>query len=129
MILADRLRQLRLQKKFTQGDIEKRSGLLRCYVSRVENGYTVPSFQTLEKFASALEVPMYAIFYDGEEPLKPPSRSKRKQLGNKLWGDSGNDARMLEELCQIFSRMDEKKLNLLYSVARTMAKSKGSESR
>jgi transcriptional regulator with XRE-family HTH domain len=58
MIIGDRLRALREEKKFSQGDIEKKTGLLRCYVSRVENGHTVPSVETLEKFARALEVPM-----------------------------------------------------------------------
>jgi ribosome-binding protein aMBF1 (putative translation factor) len=68
LVIGDRLRQLREDKKFSQGDVEKRTGLLRCYVSRVENGHTVPAVETLEKFARALEVPMYVLFYDGDEP-------------------------------------------------------------
>ena len=70
MIIGDRLRALREEKKLSQGDTEKKTGLLRCYVSRVENGHTVPAVDTLEKFARALEVPMYQLFYDGEEPPK-----------------------------------------------------------
>jgi transcriptional regulator with XRE-family HTH domain len=50
------------RKKLSQGDIEERSGLLRCYISRVENGHTVPSIETLEKLARAMEVPLYQIF-------------------------------------------------------------------
>ena len=45
------------------GDVENRTGLLRCYISRVENGHTVPAIETLEKFARALEVPIYQLFY------------------------------------------------------------------
>ena len=78
MIIGDRLRVLREEKKLSQGDIEKKTGLLRCYVSRVENGHTVPAVETLEKFARALEVPMYQLFYDGEEPPKLPNLLKRK---------------------------------------------------
>ena len=48
MIIGDRLRVLREQKRFSQGEIEKRTGLLRCYISRVENGHTVPAVETLE---------------------------------------------------------------------------------
>jgi transcriptional regulator with XRE-family HTH domain len=59
MVIADRLRELRTGKKLLQGDIEKRTGLLRCYISRVENGHTVPAIETLEKMARALEVPLY----------------------------------------------------------------------
>ena len=72
MVIGDRLRELRAEKKLSQGDIEKKTGLLRCYISRVENGHTVPNVETLEKFARALEVPMYQLFYDGQEPPKLP---------------------------------------------------------
>lgn len=49
----------------SQGDIEKRTGLLRCYLSRVENGHTVPSLDTLGKIAQALDVPLAQFFSDG----------------------------------------------------------------
>jgi transcriptional regulator with XRE-family HTH domain len=62
MIIGDRLRELREVKNLSQGIIEQRTGLLRCYISRVENGHTVPSIETLEKLARALEVPMYQLF-------------------------------------------------------------------
>lgn len=71
MIVGDRLRQIRELKNFSQGDVEKRTGLLRCYVSRVENGHTIPSIETLEKMAKAFEVPLYQLFYEGEG--KPPN--------------------------------------------------------
>jgi len=58
MIIGDRLRELRESKKLSQGDVEKRTGLLRCYISRIENGHTVPAIETLEKMARAFEVPM-----------------------------------------------------------------------
>jgi transcriptional regulator with XRE-family HTH domain len=55
----------------SQGDIEHRTGLLRCYISRIENGHTVPSVDTLEKMARALEVPMYRLFTDDDHVKKP----------------------------------------------------------
>ena len=82
MIMGERLRSLREEKKLSQGDIEKRTGLLRCYISRVENGHTVPAIETLEKMARALEVPLYQLFYDGEEPPKLPE-SPRPQEGRR----------------------------------------------
>jgi len=60
--IADRLRRLRLAKNLSQGDLENRTGLKRCYISRVENGITVPSLDTLEKLTRALEVPLYHFF-------------------------------------------------------------------
>ena len=78
IIIGDRLRALREEKKLSQGDIEKRTGLVRPYISRVENGHVIPSIETLEKFARALEVPMYQLLYDGEEPPKLPNLSTRK---------------------------------------------------
>ncbi|HEX5235407.1 MAG TPA: helix-turn-helix transcriptional regulator [Silvibacterium sp.] len=58
------IRGYRLQKGMSQGDIEKRTGLLRCYLSRVENGHTVPSLDTLTKIAHALDVPLAQFFSD-----------------------------------------------------------------
>jgi len=68
MVIGNRLKELRESKELSQGDIEKRTGLFRCYISRVENGHTVPAVETLEKMARALEVPMYRLFHDGEVP-------------------------------------------------------------
>jgi transcriptional regulator with XRE-family HTH domain len=93
MIIGDRLRVLREEKKLSQGDMEKRTGLLRCYISRVENGHTVPAIETLEKMARAFEVPMYQLFYDGEEPPKPPQLSRLESKEKDAWGTSGKDAR------------------------------------
>src|SRR5579862_7809466 len=86
MVIGDRLRTLREDKNLSQGDIENRTGLLRCYISRVENGHTVPAVETLEKFARALEVPIYQLFYDGEET---PALSRPRRAA--IWGDSGRD--------------------------------------
>ncbi len=122
MVIADRLRALREQKNLSQGDIEKRTGLIRCYVSRVENGHTVPAIETLEKFARALEVPMYQLFYDGENPpkAKPPIRD-----GDQGWGSTGREARTLDKFRMLLSRTDETDRNLLLSLAQAMSHRKG----
>src|SRR5713226_259205 len=120
MMIGERLRELREQKKFSQGEIEKRTGLLRCYTSRVENGYTVPAVETLEKFARALEVPMYQLFYDGEEPPKPPHLPKRKPADDLAWGSSGKQARLLVKFCRLLSRMKEGDRGLLLFMAQKM---------
>jgi transcriptional regulator with XRE-family HTH domain len=124
MIIGERLRELREQKRFSQGEIEKRTGLLRCYTSRVENGHTVPAVETLEKYARALEVPMYRLFYDGEEPPKLPHLPKRKTADDIAWGSKGKEARLLAKFCRLFSRMDQSQLGLLLSVAQKMARAK-----
>src|SRR5437667_10456356 len=107
MIIGDRLRALREEKKLSQGDIEKRTGLLRCYISRVENGHTVPAIETLEKLARALEVPLYQLFYDGEEPPQLPNLPKRKTSDDIAWGSTGKDARFLNRLRRLLSKLDE----------------------
>ena len=97
MVIADRLCALREEKQLSQGDIEKRTGLLRCYISRVENGHTVPAIETLEKLARALEAPLYRLFYEGEEPPKVRTVITQKPSYEGAWGDSGKDARYLRE--------------------------------
>ena len=124
MIISDRLRELREEKKLSQGEIEKRTGLLRCYISRVENGHTVPAVETLEKFARALEVPVYQLFYDGEEPPKLPNLPNRKKAGEIAWGDSGKDARKLAKFRRLLSRTNKTDRKLLLFMAQKMARTK-----
>jgi transcriptional regulator with XRE-family HTH domain len=122
MIIGDRLREMREAKKFSQGDIEKRTGLFRCYISRVENGHTVPAVETLEKFARALEVPMYQLFYDGEEPPKLPNLPKRKSSDADAWGSMGKEARYLGKLRRLLSKTDEGNRRLILHMTQKMAK-------
>ena len=121
MIIGDRLRALREEKKFSQGDIEKRTGLLRCYISRVENGHTVPAIETLEKMARALEVPLYQLFYDGEEPPEIPNLPKRKSADDIAWGSSGKEARLLNKFRRLMGRIEEGDRRLLLYMAQKMA--------
>lgn len=120
MIIGERLRVLRETKKMSQGDIEKRTGLLRCYISRVENGHTVPAIETLEKLARAMEVPMYQLFYDGEEPPELPHLPKRKTADEIAWGSSGKEARFLARLRRLLSRIEEPDRRLLLYMAQKM---------
>ena len=122
MIIGDRLRDMREQKKLSQGDIEKRTGLLRCYISRVENGHTVPAIETLEKLARALEVPLYQLFYDGEEPPKLPNLPKRKSSEDIAWGSSGKDGRFLNKLRRLLAKTEEADRKLLLHMAQKMAR-------
>jgi transcriptional regulator with XRE-family HTH domain len=128
MVIGDRLRALREQKQLSQGDIEKRTGLLRCYISRVENGHTVPAIETLEKLARAMEVPLYQLFYDGEEPPKLPNLPKRKSGQDIAWGSSGKDGRTLDKFRKLMGRTDERNLKLLLLLAQKMARPVGARS-
>lgn len=121
MIIGERLRTLREFKKLSQGDIEKRTGLLRCYISRVENGHTVPAIETLEKLARAMEIPLYQLFYDGEEPPELPNLPKRKSSDDIAWGSAGKDARFLGRFRRALGRIDEADRRLLFYMAQKMA--------
>jgi|ERR1017187_6505769 transcriptional regulator with XRE-family HTH domain len=121
MVIADRLRALRKEKRLSQGDIEKRTGLLRCYISRVENGHTVPAIETLEKFARAMEVPLYQIFYDGEKAAVPPNFLKQKGADEVDWGSAGKDARALGRFRTLLGRMRNPDRRLLLHMAQKMA--------
>ena len=121
MIIGDRLRAIREEKNLSQGDIEKRSGLLRCYISRVENGHTVPSVETLEKMARAMEVPLYKLFYEGNEPPKLVHLPKQKTAAEIAWGRSGKDLRLLSKFRRLLNRVDENDRRLILSMAQKMA--------
>ena len=119
MLIGERLQTLREQKKLSQGDIEKKTGLLRCYISRVENGHTVPAIETLEKMARALDMHLYQVMYDGDKP--PQAREEKEQ---NEWGSRGKDARFLRKLCGCLSRMKERDRELLLGFAQNMIKAK-----
>jgi hypothetical protein len=59
------LRELREGKQLSQGDIEKKTGLIRCYTR-------------------ALEIPLYRFFYEGAEP---PVKLEVLLTEEKNWGD------------------------------------------
>jgi len=123
MVIGERIRQLREQKGFSQGEVEKASGLLRCYISRVEHGHTVPSLDTLERFASALEVPLYRFFYTGEDPPALANLTPRKSLEElaEESGYTGADARFLLKLKSFVERMVEPDRTFLLDFARKLA--------
>jgi transcriptional regulator with XRE-family HTH domain len=123
MLIGTRLRQLREQKQLSQGDIEERTGLLRCYVSRVENGHTVPSLETLERFAGVLDVPLYELFFTADEAPSTPNLTPRKTL-EELSGDGGDkgmDTQFLMKLRNLLSRLTEPDRDVILSLAKRLA--------
>ena len=120
MVIGDRLRELRESKELSQGDIEKRTGLLRCYISRVENGHTVPAVETLEKMARALEVPMYQLFHDGA--ASPSIRNLKLPKGSEEWGSRENEADYLSKLRRLLAKMEPGDQKLLLHMAQKVAK-------
>jgi len=122
MLIGDRLRTFREFFLHAQAATEKRTGLLRCYISRVENGHTVPAVETLERLARAFEVPLYQIFYEGEEPPKLPDPPKT--AAEMAWGNFGKDAHFLNRLRSFLGRVEDRDRKLLLSMAQKMAVSK-----
>jgi transcriptional regulator with XRE-family HTH domain len=125
VLIGQRLKEIREWKNFSQGEIERRTGLLRCYTSRVENGHTVPAIETLEKYARALEIPLYKFFYDGAEPPKKSNLPATKT--EPLWGASGNERRELRTFAKVLARMDERQRKLFLEIAMRMARRNGAK--
>ncbi|HWZ24013.1 MAG TPA: helix-turn-helix transcriptional regulator [Verrucomicrobiae bacterium] len=119
MIIGDRLREIRELKNLSQSDIQARTGLLRSYISRVENGRTIPAMETLEKIAHALEMHLYQVFYEGDD--LPPLPSTKHSNGNE-WGSSGQSALYCRKLVDRLSRMDNADRLLLFAMAKEAAK-------
>jgi transcriptional regulator with XRE-family HTH domain len=120
MIIADRLRNMREMKKLSQGELAKRTRLRRCYLSRVENGHTVPKIETLEKIARAFEIPMYQLFYEDE---KSPERTviARGGIHKPEWGSTGKEARFLGELQRCLGKMNERDRQILLRFVATVS--------
>ncbi len=119
MEIGHKLRELREEKRLSQGDIQDKTGLLRCYVSRVENGFTVPNVETLEKFARALEIPLYRFFTEGERVKMPKLPTSNLELA---WEVNGNHRREIRQFAKAFSEMDDRNQTLLVHLAQKMAR-------
>lgn len=124
MVIGERLRQLREAKSLSQGEVEKRTGLLRCYTSRVENGHTVPSLETLEKYARALEIPTYRLFYEGSEPPQKLKLSVKKPDKSE-WGATGKEYGELRRFAKLLGQLDHRQRQILLKMALEMAKKSG----
>ncbi len=119
MIVGERLRAIRESKKMSQGDIERKTGLLRCYISRVENGHTVPAVETLEKLARAMDVELYQIFFEANghkqpEALNLPELSDKKTISRK-------EANLISNLARLVQKMDDADKKLLLGMAQKLA--------
>jgi transcriptional regulator with XRE-family HTH domain len=123
MIIGGRLKTLREAKDLSQGDIEQRTGLLRCYVSRVENGHTVPSLETLEKFARALELPLYHLMFDGDKSPVMPKAAKYTSEDSLESSRSG--ALLMKKLVSLLAKMDQEDRNLILFLAGRVSKKQG----
>jgi len=120
MDVGNRLKQFRELKGLSQGKIEGRTGLLRCYISRVENGHTVPSVDTLEKFARALDMPLYQLLYEEE---RPPKSLKTQAQEIDDWASRGKGRRIISKLQNALQKMSvPDRALLLYMAAKMVGK-------
>jgi transcriptional regulator with XRE-family HTH domain len=116
MNIGETIRNYRLQKGMSQGDIEKRTGLLRCYLSRVENGHTVPSLDTLAKIASAMDLALSQFFADSGH-----SNGSSKGLPQL----SDDEVRFLSQIRRYSSGLNESDRKLVLAMVKKMAASAG----
>ena len=110
MKIGTTIRAHRLQRGLSQGDIEKKTGLLRCYLSRVENGHTVPSLDTLSKIAMALDLPIAQFFDDNSV-----GRNRNTQ---KL---SDDELRFLTQMKRYSTNLNESDRKLLLAMVKKFA--------
>lgn len=105
------IRNYRLQKGLSQGDIEKRTGLLRCYLSRVENGHTIPSLDTLAKIAGAMDLPLSEFFSD-------PGHGNGSKASSQL---SDDEVRFLSQIRRYAANLNESDRKLVLAMVKKMA--------
>jgi transcriptional regulator with XRE-family HTH domain len=113
MNIGETIRNYRLQKGMSQGDIEKRTGLLRCYLSRVENGHTIPSLDTLAKIAGAMELPLSQFF----------SESGHSNGAKGLPQLSDDEVRFLSQIRRYATSLNDSDRKLVLAMIKKMAAS------
>jgi transcriptional regulator with XRE-family HTH domain len=113
MNIGETIRNYRLQKSMSQGDIEKRTGLLRCYLSRVENGHTIPSLDTLAKIAQAMDLPLAQFFAD--------SVAENGANGRAVPQLSEDEVRFLSQIRRYSPNLNESDRKLVIAMVKKMA--------
>jgi transcriptional regulator with XRE-family HTH domain len=116
-----RLRAERKARNLSQADLERRTGLARCRISWLEHGRAIPTIETLEKISDALEIPVYRLLYDGDEPAQAATQSSKIATNGNRERSRKNAVRLLRELREQVSRMREDDQHLLLYIARKMA--------
>jgi transcriptional regulator with XRE-family HTH domain len=116
MNIGETIRGYRLQKGMSQGDIEKRTGLLRCYLSRVENGHTIPSLDTLAKIAGAMDIPLAQFFND--HSVETPN-------GKNLPQWSEDEVRFLTQFRRYSSNLNDSDRKLVLAMVKKLAAGAG----
>jgi transcriptional regulator with XRE-family HTH domain len=115
--IGARLRAERNARNLSQADMERRTGVPRCRISWLENGRAVPTIETLEKIADALEIPLCRLLSEGNEPAQAAKMPNGRANGSRRQGRK-NDVRLLGELREHLGRMGEDDQNLLLFIAR-----------
>jgi len=116
MNIGETIRNFRLEKGMSQGDIEKRTGLLRCYLSRVENGHTIPSLDTLAKIAGAVEIPLGHFFADSA-----PDNGAQKAMPQL----SEDEVRFLSQIRRYSSNLNDSDRKIVLTMVKKLAASAG----
>jgi transcriptional regulator with XRE-family HTH domain len=121
MEIGRRLKELRESRNLSQGDIGVRSGLLRCYTSRVENGHTVPSVDTIAKYANALGIPLFAFFPNEENVrrVEPSLPSKDSD-----WGATLRQRFQNHKIITALTKMNEGDRQLVLALVQRLTKAK-----
>jgi transcriptional regulator with XRE-family HTH domain len=120
MLLGEKIREIRGASSLSQGDLEARTGLKRCYISRVERGYTVPSVGTLEKIANGLQIPLYRFFWDESDP-QPKTAKNAPPNEYPDWASVGTGAQKFRKLRVHLGKMDGRHRSLLLLAAKHLS--------
>lgn len=110
----------------SQSDVGKAAGILRFHTSRLEDGHDAPSLKTLEKYAAAFGVPLWQLFYEGEEPQPSRNMTTHKALQELAGqrGKKGSEARFLLKLKGVLGKIEEPDRELFLAMVRKLAATK-----
>lgn len=124
MVIGARLRELREERNLSQGDITDVIGLPRSYISRIENGHAIPSLETLQRLVAALDIPLYRLFYTGEDKTNGlPAQRSLEELAKEP-GPAGIEARFLIDMRDLTKKLGGTERIFLMDLARKLASRK-----
>ena len=80
-ILSQNIKLIRREKQLTQEQLAEKTEVTVKYISHLERGLSFPSAETLDRIATAFEVPVYRLFFpEGLDEKTIPRDVLKKEL-------------------------------------------------
>lgn len=89
MQIGTGIKEIRVKKKISQGDLAKQLDISQTYLSQIEKNKRKPSMDLMENISKVLGIPVYYFMFKGlelEKDVNPDKQDTYKQISPIIEG-------------------------------------------